>query len=393
MIASSSKNDFENIVKDHCQAFINRRKMIDSTRKIKFARSAYYMGSKVGLRSFILEGLSGFELSKFHFVDLMTGSGTMAGAFSDFGDTISSDAMKFPGYLSIVQGGGYSRLQAKDLLVRIKESYSRHYQEMKVLYNKLMHKEDIFLKLDDTKEMVEAYYENLQECPLYSISGLDIDGKINERKLFPEKYPYILFTEYFANVYFGVNQSVQIDSLRYAIDNIENQHDKAWALGALISTCSKIASSHAAHFAQPVVMKDKNNEIRYNNITKLLLKRRLSVWRDFEATLLSLAEESESIKHSVSFLEGPWKKAISSLGNIINDKNIIIYVDAPYTREEYSRYYHVLETLVKYDYPEVCGKGKLPSKEKGERFSSGFFTKTSWKIEKVFEIMFIEILS
>jgi hypothetical protein len=49
--------------------------------------------------------------------------------------------------------------------------------------------------------------------------------------------------------------------------------------------------------------------------------------------------------------------------------------------------------LVKYDYPAVCGKGKLPSKEKGERFSSEFFTKTPQKIEKLFEIMFIEILS
>jgi adenine-specific DNA methylase len=393
MAQRSSADDLETIIKNHLLSFNARKEIILRSGKTQFARSAHYMGSKVNLRSFILEGLREFELSQFYFVDLMTGSGTMAGTFSDFGKTISSDAMQFPGYLSIVQGGGYSKKRAINLLIEIKKAYSNHYMEINKIYDKLMKMEDRFLKLDDTQEMMSNYYEYLQSSPLYSISDFDIDEKVKQRKTSHKKFPYILFTEYFANVYFGVNQSVQIDSLRYAIDNIIDQLDKSWALGALIVTCSKIASSHAAHFAQPVVIKDKSGIIKSKNIKNILLKRRMSAWREYEAILLSLAEESENGNNNVSFIEGPWQNAIQSIESVMTSENVIVYIDAPYTREEYSRYYHVLETLVKYDYPEVCGKGKLPSKKTGERFSSEFFTKTSKKIEDVFINMFVEILA
>ena len=34
------------------------------------------------------------------------------------------------------------------------------------------------------------------------------------------------------------------------------------------------------------------------------------------------------------------------------------YLDSPYSGEQYSRFYHILETLVKYDNPEVLFKAK-----------------------------------
>ena len=38
-------------------------------------------------------------------------------------------------------------------------------------------------------------------------------------------------------------------------------------------------------------------------------------------------------------------------------KPSVVYADPPYTADHYSRYYHVLETLILYDFPEVVGKG------------------------------------
>jgi adenine-specific DNA-methyltransferase len=37
---------------------------------------------------------------------------------------------------------------------------------------------------------------------------------------------------------------------------------------------------------------------------------------------------------------------------------LVIYGDPPYSRAQYSRYYHVLESLVLYDYPVITGKGR-----------------------------------
>ena len=57
-----------------------------------------------------------------------------------------------------------------------------------------------------------------------------------------------------------------------------------------------------------------------------------------------------------------------------------MYLDAPYTREEYSRYYHLLETLVRYKYPDSIGVGRVPSKIVGGRFQSEFFTRSSERL-------------
>jgi adenine-specific DNA-methyltransferase len=36
---------------------------------------------------------------------------------------------------------------------------------------------------------------------------------------------------------------------------------------------------------------------------------------------------------------------------------LVVYADPPYSRAQYSRYYHLLETLILYDYPRVEGMG------------------------------------
>ena len=37
----------------------------------------------------------------------------------------------------------------------------------------------------------------------------------------------------------------------------------------------------------------------------------------------------------------------------------VVYADPPYTKDHYSRFYHVLETLNLYDYPDVTGLGRV----------------------------------
>jgi adenine-specific DNA-methyltransferase len=46
----------------------------------------------------------------------------------------------------------------------------------------------------------------------------------------------------------------------------------------------------------------------------------------------------------------------------------VIYADPPYTDDQYSRFYHVLETLCLYDYPQVAGAGLYRT----DRFQTGF---------------------
>ena len=49
-----------------------------------------------------------------------------------------------------------------------------------------------------------------------------------------------------------------------------------------------------------------------------------------------------------------------------------IYVDPPYTNAHYSRFYHILETLVKYDYPSIEYFGRY----RNDRYQSPFCIKS-----------------
>jgi adenine-specific DNA-methyltransferase len=53
-------------------------------------------------------------------------------------------------------------------------------------------------------------------------------------------------------------------------------------------------------------------------------------------------------------------------------RRVCVYLDPPYTRDEYSRYYHVLETIVLYESGPVSGKGRLPQRGLANRFASTF---------------------
>jgi adenine-specific DNA-methyltransferase len=50
----------------------------------------------------------------------------------------------------------------------------------------------------------------------------------------------------------------------------------------------------------------------------------------------------------------------------------IFYADPPYSKEQYSRFYHVLETLELYDYPESHGIGRY----RPDRFATSLAKKS-----------------
>ena len=62
--------------------------------------------------------------------------------------------------------------------------------------------------------------------------------------------------------------------------------------------------------------------------------------------------------------------AVSSLGR--SERPIVVYADPPYTKDHYSRYYHVYESLILYDFPESTGFGRV----RVDRFLSDFCFRT-----------------
>jgi len=365
----------------------------DMTATSQFARSAHYMGSKRQLCSFLVEAISSALPESGVIVDLMCGSGVASGAFSKIWDTYASDAQEFCRILAVIHGGGFERSSAKEVISKLLPIARQHFEQLQSCFSDELEAEDDLFCCDIDRELIASYKEFVRAFPALhkgnKTKTWDPQAEVSLRRVDKSVYPYCLFTAYFTNVYFGLRQCVEIDSLRFAIDQLDDKNEKTWALGALIATLSALGTTFGGHFAQPGAMNlDGLSDVQ---ISKVIDKRSFSITHEFSIRLLNLSEKSQSSPRGIDVVPGPWENALNLLASKLNGKDVLVYLDAPYTREEYSRYYHVLETLAVYSYPSCTGKGLTPIP--GERFRSDFFTKNEGKITAILVNIITNILS
>jgi len=60
---------------------------------------------------------------------------------------------------------------------------------------------------------------------------------------------------------------------------------------------------------------------------------------------------------------GDWRDALSSFAADAQTASCAVYIDPPYTRLQYARYYHVLNTLIDYRFSPPAGVGRYPKKD------------------------------
>ena len=80
-------------------------------------------------------------------------------------------------------------------------------------------------------------------------------GSLAKRRIAPDKFPYCLATSYFSSSYFGLSQAIEIDSLRFAIDQ-GPPRKRSYYLAALVQAASQCAAA-PGHFAQYLVPRDR----------------------------------------------------------------------------------------------------------------------------------------
>ena len=176
---------------------------------------------------------------------------------------------------------------------------------------------------------------------------------------------YDLFTSWFGGTYFGYRQAVEIDSIRFALDTLLDNGGLSidvhrWLLLALCTALSRCTTT-TGHFAQPLKPKRSNSP-------RFLSQRQRSPWREWLSAipLMSPVGSLAWRKRNRVFRSD----AVSLLQALAASKERprVVYADPPYTKDQYSRYYHIYETALLYDYPSRHGTGQYRS----DRFSSDF---------------------
>ncbi|WP_428248398.1 DNA adenine methylase [Ferrovibrio sp.] len=193
------------------------------------------------------------------------------------------------------------------------------------------------------------------------------------------EFPYRLFSITYAGGYFGLQQAIDIDSIRYAIDTrlktrqiTTEQH--RWLLIGLCQAASKVANT-TGHFAQYL-------KVKSTNIRRLARQRERSIYGEW----LACIEEMKPLgtkrwRQGNEVTKSDAVKLLKEMAKKEGKLPAVIYADPPYTDDQYSRYYHLYETLILYDYPESKGMGRY----RPDRFVSLFSSKQS--VEKEMKLL------
>lgn len=345
--------------------------------------SPNYLGKKKKISTFILNIIRQFTNNNTIMLDLMTGSGSVAGQMAKYWPTYASDLQEYANIFAYSQGKGFSEGIALKLIEDFfQPTIKKNLQELLKNTNTYVEKEYVLLNSKITEETLKKYIDFIKETPFYRTDLEDNKfneypwnpySEVNKRKKDNGYFPYCLTTCYFSNCYFGFYQSLEIDSIRYAINSIKDENIKKYALSALLTTISYSAQGYGGHLAQPLYENEKN--ITLKNISNLFRKRSKLIMPEFFDRLISIGKQSEVIPNKIQTIKGPWQNALKELNKIYND-DVLVYVDPPYTYDEYGRYYHIFETLTLYNYPESINRGRTPNKKQSERYPTKFTSKS-----------------
>lgn len=210
-------------------------------------------------------------------------------------------------------------------------------------------------------------FSGMQE--IYSVE------KYRELRADKSNTPYMLFTLNYAMPYFSLRQAIFVDSYRFAIDklletNAIGQTEYNIHLSLLIYLLNNIVTSVGDHFAQPQQFKVSDENKLKREVAKIVKKKSLNVVK-------CLRDKCEEFRAINTTKPNNNKAYCSDYINVLQDRDVIdnvdlIYIDPPYTNAHYSRFYHILETLVVYDYPELEYFGRY----RNDRFQSPFCIKS-----------------
>lgn len=203
--------------------------------------------------------------------------------------------------------------------------------------------------------------------------------------------PLATSLRYFGGAYFSYGQATELDALSLAVEQFGGCRRDV-LLAALLSTASEVVNTVGKQFAQPIRPRSKSGHVKRHLVAKIVRDRAIQPLQSY----MRWAE-----RYSSRAFAGPAHRVLRAdyVQAIEESKGLcsVVYADPPYTRDHYSRFYHVLETLALRDNPEIA---KNPGAAEGdlsrglyreERHQSPFCIKS--QAEAAFQTLFQNVAS
>ena len=329
----------------------------DPGRERSVQRTIHYLGSKLRLLDPIRRAIGAVAPAGQPVCDLFAGSGIVSLALASDWDVTSVDIQEYSRVLckglfrppknAAEKGGGLcDRAGAGELRRQLKNA----------LRSLLEHERRCMV--DAANGAVEGLCDLLEHGSLLAFNGcedmpswlrsevISALDKLQQQGL--ARGPETVVTRHFGSRYFSWEQAIDLDALLGEIHAVEG-HDRDFYLAAALVVASDIVNTVGKHFAQPIKLRDAKGLPKIHLVKQTLRDRTLSVSESYRTSCESLATLCRSRRHH---------RAVRSdyLEFLESDPTPFsaVYADPPYTRDHYSRYYHVLETMTLRDEPEIA---------------------------------------
>jgi len=308
-----------------------------------------YMGSKRELIEYLVRGIS--EVYGDECVcDLFAGTSVLSGAIGHSVPIHSNDIQEYSAVFAKTYLSNYDWNLYPDLVETIAGRAQDIVNHVHTVYPELVFKYNAELSLNEfnalEQEQQELIYNDFNEV---------------EHHLFIKNY---------SGTYWSFEQCLWIDAIRTAA--MEYIHSPVYypILSSLMFAMAYNAQStgHYAQYRDAYDINSMNDIIIYRN------KQILPYFKKKMKEFMNVLGKNE-LNHVVTTLD--YRDCLDAL-----PEQSLIYADPPYAFVHYSRFYHALETLVKYDYPEVAHKGRY----RNDRHQSPFCKRTT--VSDAFKVLF-----
>lgn len=358
-----------------------------------------YLGIKTKLLSYIQEEVNKISSPGATLLDLFAGSNIVSQSMACNRVIFTNDIQKYSyvvakATVNIDKTFDYNEINISK--VENSKFFKNNYEKIEKIFKKpLLLEKNIIENVYNNPtvenlKILKSFYENTPYVGHFNeilnvFKNLKKYYNFNYYKKLKEENEYMLFTLNYAMPYFSLNQAIYIDSFRCAIQKMYNNKEISETeyyvyLSLLIYGLECCVTSIGDHFAQPQIFKLIKEAKYQKGIEKLISKKRITL----HDTLLEKQKEFNKMDFSKYNQEN--KCYNMNAIDLLKDESImqkvdVIYIDPPYTNAHYSRFYHILETLVNYDYPDIEFNGRYSK----NRFQSAFCQKK--QAAKEFETM------
>jgi len=305
-----------------------------------------YMGSKSKIMGFVLEGLN--EVYRGGAVcDLFAGSASISGAIGKQVPIHSNDIQVYSSVLADAYLNVYKHPSFPESTRILKQAGEI---------------------VEGTKQKLNLHADYQNAISLEKFNELE---KLQQDLINVEfSNDWHLFTKCYSGTWWSAEQCLWIDAIR----EISEQYRESPCYHLIIATlmyAMAYTSQGTGHYAQ---YRDANTE---SSMKDILIYRRRSVAdyfkRKYDSVAIGLPAVQPSFTHRITSMD--FRECLK------NFEGGTIYADPPYCFVHYSRFYHALETLVLYDYPNLQVKGGkvVKGRYRENRHQSPFCIRTQVK--------------